>query len=175
MVRLDILIASPRFTEPLRIGKHYQNSFRKIILILSLSSLLSCYTTGKWPESIEFATVLRGWSLISYPQRDNFVFPTDSAFRNFWRQWSQDTAFLLFPRINFNDSTLIAVLMGERPTSNYRTTIEDIWQFNDSISVFIREEFFEGYGLPVITYPHHLVTIAKTSLPIKFVYREKVD
>ncbi len=143
------------------------------ICALSILLCLSCELL-KPGEPIGFTTVEKTCYGLPYFARANFVFQDSVALRAFWIKYGYDTLLIRIPQVDFENSTLICVFMGVRPTSGYETTVEDVRAFDDRLVVTIREEDWEGI-LPIDTYPQHLVTIPKTSLPIGFTYEEMVE
>lgn len=154
--------------------KNRITSYAPVLMTCSLAVLfcLSC-EFFKPGEPIDFTTV-ENYSNLPYPLRANFVFQDSATLRNFWIENSFDTLFMQVPQVDFNTSTLICVFMGRRLTGGYVTTVEEVRAFDDELVVAIRETDWHGV-IQIVTYPCHLVTISKTSLPIKFEYREKVD
>lgn len=125
-------------------------------------------------EPVEFTTIAKDYEHIEYSHRANLIFQSDSAWRDFWLQNTKDSTFAHLIIIDFTDSTLICVFMGWCGSTGYSTTVEEVRQFEDRLEVCIREKNV-GFGYDVITYPNYFVTIAKTTLPINFEYREKSD
>ena len=140
------------------------------ILILSVI-LLSC-EFFKPGEPVEFTTIT-DYSQMDYPQRANFIFQDSATLRAFWKSNSYDTTNIRPPRVNFNDATIICVFMGCRP-HNDRAEIEEIRHFDNEVVVYIKETSNPS-DLDMVIFHSHVVTILKTSLPINFEYREKVD
>lgn len=81
------------------------------------------------------------------------------------------------PEIDFTKYTLIAVFMGEFPTSGYSVTIDKIIEDDNEILVYLTE-ISPGKNCiveQVFTYPYQAVEIAKISKNVKFIPNKIVE
>ncbi|MBP0005963.1 MAG: protease complex subunit PrcB family protein [Cyanobacteria bacterium SBC] len=96
------------------------------------------------------------------------------AWRNFWRQLQLNVSPTPeLPEIDFDNTTVIGVGLGDRASGAYRVEIDTIRLANDTVVVNYTERRSCGISTMAITQPYHLVTIDRTTAPVEF--RRSVD
>lgn len=74
------------------------------------------------------------------------------------------------PLIDFNDTMVLGVFLGSRPTTCYSVTIETVEQVvKQKVLVKYREEKSGGACGQAFTQPLHLISLKTTDLPVEFV------
>lgn len=73
------------------------------------------------------------------------------------------------PKIDFSDSSLIALFMGEKNYGGYSISVDQIVEKDQELVVYVKETEPSGkFATAVITQPFCIVKIKKTDKPIKF-------
>lgn len=75
------------------------------------------------------------------------------------------------PNVNFEEKTVIAVVMGQKPSGGYAVTLKQLEVRSDSIE-FMVEETIPGNNCittQALTNPYQIIAIGKTEKEIKFV------
>ncbi len=135
---------------------------------------------GPPPECIEeipWETVIQGFhSAIKEPYE--LRISNWDQFEDLWLAHTQNTyPPPPVPEINFEDMDLIAIGIGERPTSGFECVIKEIcWLENQTIGVFYKERIpgpdCDVYH--VLTQPFHWAVIPKIEAPVEFFKHNEV-
>jgi parallel beta-helix repeat protein len=127
-------------------------------------------------QHIEFQTISIGW-WSGYVDPAYFVIENQSLWETVWSQtFSDHTPKPPLPEIDFSNTTVIAVFMGEFGTSGYEIEIQEIADMPKCVVVDL-EKTYPGYGCilyQVMTQPYHIVKIPKVDKEITFDTAEKV-
>ncbi|MFH0791079.1 MAG: alpha/beta fold hydrolase, partial [Candidatus Omnitrophota bacterium] len=116
---------------------------------------------------------------ISMPIQQELLVITDNVtWQRVWTGYmgSSDLAPTL-PAIDFSKEMVIAVFMGQKPTSGYSISITKIEEYPDKLRVYVYEEkpnFEIGQVVSeVLTFPYHIVKLNKFTLPVEFVFQDE--
>jgi len=85
--------------------------------------------------------------------------------------WSQHTRVVVpkppLPEVDFSNSTIIAVFMGEIPYPNYKIEVKEIIDRGRFVEVRVLKTYTVTM-LPVLAEPYHIVKIDKIDKPVIF-------
>jgi len=124
----------------------------------------------KSTEKTEFQTIEKGY-YSGHTNSAYHVINTETEWADVWNQhrsisWPQQSP----PKINFSDTTVIAVFMGEFSTGGYGIEIEEIFNMPKSTIVKV-EKTYHGAGCIVtqaLSQPYHIVRTNKIDKEIIF-------
>ena len=109
---------------------------------------------------IEFQTIAEGtaseWTSFGY-----YVIDNQENWMNLWNS---------APEVNFSESIVIAVFMGEKATCGFKIEINSIKLRNNTLVVQV-EQTFPGshcFVCQILTQPYHIIKIDRTELQIDF-------
>jgi hypothetical protein len=132
--------------------------------LLLLGLLMSHLTQSQTP--VPFTTVAEGQESNIDDARQAVV-NSEQEWKALWKIHAADKP---LPAIDFSTTSVIAVFLGSRPTGGYRVAVTAVDQQGDTIVVSWRETRPPA-GLivtQVLTFPYHIVSIAKTTAAVKF-------
>lgn len=111
-------------------------------------------------ETLSFATVQRGtYSGIDEPLEE--VVTRRSAWEDLWEEIHADRSSAPpLPEINFDNGSLIAVGLGDRPDGSYRVEIENAYRQGDRVVVEYVERQICGGTTMAITQPFHVIVVS---------------
>lgn len=151
---------------------------RLIVVFISVFVLitilgLSIYGATNPPKSgltIGFQTISRGY-YSGHKSPAYYVMVNEDEWREVWNQhdsihYPQDP----LPEVNFSETIVIAVFMGEFNTGGYGIEIKEILNINQLIVVKV-EKTFPGEGCiltEALSQPYHIVKINKIDKEITF-------
>jgi hypothetical protein len=119
---------------------------------------------------IEFQTIEKGY-FSGLTSSDYHVIDNQESWTNLWNQHQSNRAPQYAPpEVNFSDSIVIAVFMGEMTTGGYAIEIRSIKLVNASLSVEV-EKTYPGphcYVAEVITHPYHFIKMDRTDRQLVF-------
>jgi len=103
----------------------------------------------------------------------NLVINDNATWTSFWQRLDSNCYCSLMPTVNFTSRTVIAIILGEKPTAGYSIQIDNITQTGQTITVHstIITPDPSPYCVvaQILTEPYHLVDIPKTTLNVAFV------
>ena len=123
----------------------------------------------KYPVDIDFDTISKGYSS-DIEEEKSFVINNDAEWNKMWKEAfeRQFSAPPSVPNTDFLENTVLAVYMGERPTTGYEINISDITESNNAIFVKVSEKTPQGGTGLAFTQPYHIVKVAKFKKPVIF-------
>jgi hypothetical protein len=94
------------------------------------------------------------------------VFKDQESWSRFWTQRSSQPT----PEIDFEQFTLVAVFLGQRPNPGYAVRITEVREYSDRVAVHAVETgpLPDALYAQVIVYPHNAVLIGATAKEIEF-------
>jgi len=98
-------------------------------------------------------------------ERGNYIINSESEWENIFGEID------VKPDVNFKDKTVIAVVMGQKPSGGYSVSLKQLEVGKDTIQ-FMVEEVIPGEKCFVtegLTNPYQIIAIDKTQKEIKFV------
>jgi len=116
---------------------------------------------------IEFQTIAKG-CYSGHKSSEYYVIQNEGVWSDIWNQLAH-----VFvpqpppPEVNFSETTIIAVFMGEYNTGGYRIEIKEILDMNQSVVIKVEKICAGGVTL-AFTQPYHIVKIAKMDKEITF-------
>jgi hypothetical protein len=115
---------------------------------------------------VPFTTVDEGQQSAIEDGRE-VVIRTAAEWKTFWKQHSPGRP---MPAVDFTKATVVGILLGQRNTGGYRVTITAIDREGADLLVTWREQkpAPDLMVTQALTYPYHLVRIARSSEPVKF-------
>jgi hypothetical protein len=166
------------------------NWFATVAFMLLLFTASSCGNSGETasPDSDEMREAMESLSRatmgspgLSGDNNETEIVITDQqSFNRLWNRAHQgignerDAA----PEIDFDRNVVVAVVMGEKPSSGYSIEITGVQvQDDDSVKLNVRtvRPGPACMSLTVITYPHHIVKLPAAGKELQFDYEEVVD
>ena len=116
-------------------------------------------------ESAEFETLFKTvdqspWGNYDFDEGDEFVFQNSEEFSAFWSEiYENRTPTPDQPEINFNEKTVVAVVMGVQPTGGYSIEVQDVRVKEGLTGIRILEiEPGSGCGTTqALTMPFHII------------------
>ena len=103
--------------------------------------------------------------------RQDFVIDTEQAWSDFYRSLvSNAFPTPATPRIDFDKYTVLAVLMGQKPSGGYSTEIAQVVQSGNDAEVYVQESSAGGKSATVMTQPYHVVKVPKIEGKVEFKY-----
>ena len=119
---------------------------------------------------IGFQTISKGY-YSGHKNQAYYVTKNEDEWADIWNQHqSTFTPQLPPPEVNFSETTVIAVFMGEFNTGGYEIEIKEILDMNQSVEVKV-EKTYPGIGCVVtlaFSQPYHIVKIEKSDKEITF-------
>lgn len=135
----------------------------KIFLIINCYYPLNITTTKKIPVSSTYEVI--NLPVKTHEKAGNYILKDYS-------DWSEVCGDLLsktdIASLDFINYDYIAMFAGAKPNSGYGFTISSFVESENAISITTAESVFSGITLQVITYPHIVIKIPKTSKKIVF-------
>ena len=98
-------------------------------------------------------------------ERGNYIINSESEWENIFGEID------VKPDVNFKDKTVIAVVMGQKPSGGYSVSLKQLEVGKDTIQ-FMVEEVIPGekcFVTEALTNPYQIIAIDKTQKEIKFV------
>lgn len=98
-------------------------------------------------------------------QRGNYIINSETEWENIFGEIGID------PNVNFEKKTVIAVVMGQKPSGGYSVGLKQLEVGKDTIQ-FMVEEVIPGekcFVTEALTNPYQIIAIDKTQKEIKFV------
>jgi hypothetical protein len=125
-------------------------------------------------RQMEFKTVEKG-CFSRHRSAAHYVIQNEDEWTNVWNHHDVSMPQRSPPEVNFSETTIIAVFMGEFNTGGYGIETNSILNMNHSVVVKI-EKTYPGKGCGVteaFTYPYHIVKTGKIDKEITFDTVEK--
>ncbi len=148
-------------------------------LMMILTACANSNTGGNGMEP-EIETLSRGsMGGFATAERGEEIIRSNDEFRALWQRMhndiQQEDAGL--PEVDFSRNVVVAVMMGEMPSSGYTIRVTGIEQHDDHVklSVMRTEPGPTCMNLTVITTPHHIVKIPNYEKEIRFDYTTRVE
>lgn len=80
------------------------------------------------------------------------------------------------PEVNFEDSTVVAIHLGMRPSTGYSAAVTSVQESGTAVMVHYEESTPGNCGAgAAVTYPYCFVAIEKTDKPVEFEGSETTD
>ncbi|HLD38782.1 MAG: protease complex subunit PrcB family protein [Candidatus Diapherotrites archaeon] len=143
-----------------------------IIILGSIGIYLNQYSTSEKQQQfaeITFKTLAEGVSS-SHTTFDALVVQNGNEFESLWKgMYSGFRPPPDMPIVDFSNKTVIAVFFGEKPSTGYSITIDNIIRINQSINVQYKTSR-PGSGTVglLVTRPYHIVELDKITEEVKF-------
>jgi len=142
-------------------------------IIIGVPLLCNCEKNPiKYSIPIDFETIGKG-PVSTIKEKKSFVINNSIEWNKMYKEafeelFSPPMGLADVPNTNFSKYTILAVYMGECPTSDYETNISDITESNNAISVKVSEKTPQEsvYHLP--TQPYHIVKTTKLKKQVIF-------
>jgi hypothetical protein len=131
-------------------------------------------------STVQFQPVT-GTGGLQCPTAENLVFQDDTTWLQFWLKYCKafdDRGTVLpAPTVDFEKYTLVGIFLGQRPSGGYGVAIKNIKKAKNELQVSIEERKPKPTDMVIlmITYPYALVTVEKTTLPLKVIAATKKD
>ena len=77
------------------------------------------------------------------------------------------------PEVNFDEYTVVCIMMGERPSNDYSVDVSEVVAYEDSVIVGYSYDEIGGM-LTIMAYPYEIVKFPKTTKRIVFKYRSEL-
>lgn len=140
-----------------------------IILVFSIYQITGLSHLGKCGVLMGFQTIERGYfSMHRSPAY--YVIQNEQEWMILWNHHDNSLPQRSPPEVNFSESTIVAVFMGDFNTGGYGIEIKYIVEVNGSVIVKV-EKTYPGKDCGVIeafTYPYHIVKTEKIDKKITF-------
>lgn len=152
-----------------------KKAFSGIMLVLMFIDMLTLAfnaqpTQGdqKLMNKLEFQTISKGF-YSGHRSPAYYVILNEDEWADVWNQhysifWPQ----LPPPEVNFSESIIIAVFMGEFSTGGYGIEIKEILDMNQSVVVRIEKTYPFGFVTTALSQPYHIVKMDKINKEIIF-------
>jgi hypothetical protein len=142
-------------------------------IVIGVPLLCNCEKNPvKYSIPIDFETISRG-HISTIKEKKSFVINNSIEWNKMYKEafeglFSPPENLINVPNTDFLKYTLLAVYMGECPTSGYEIDVSDITESNKAISVKVSEKNPQGsvYHLP--TQPYHIVKTTKLKKQVIF-------
>ncbi|MCH8568175.1 MAG: protease complex subunit PrcB family protein [Balneolales bacterium] len=159
---------------------------KALLLLAACITLISCSSNQKsisedraqMPPILETVSQGAHGGFSSNGDKE-FVIRDSENFSQFWKnmhgpQLGQNEN---IPDINFQDFMIIAVFMGEMPSSGYSIGITEIESGENSLTVKVQETRPGStcMNMTVMTAPHHIVKIPSSDKDVSFVYNTQIN
>ncbi|OAB59120.1 hypothetical protein AY600_06605 [Phormidium willei BDU 130791] len=97
----------------------------------------------------------------------------ESDWQRFWQQLQGNTSPAAdIPEIDFEQYSLIAVGLGDRPDGSYGVQIDRVRQQDEGLVVHYLETRSCGMATMAITQPYQIIRIERTRLPVSFQHHQ---
>lgn len=132
-------------------------------------------------RELAFETLSKQTNL-QYVKKKEHVLRTQAEWEKLWKQMHQvegqreQSSGRLpdLPKVDFTRQMVIAVFQGQKPSGGYSIEITKLVRNNGKLEVFV-EETSPGkdcFTIQIITYPHHIVVVDKSTDPLRFTARQ---
>jgi len=122
------------------------------------------------PKEITFKTISQG-QYSGFSEAKNYIITNTTDWQSLWNKVYGDVLTKPpLPEVDFNKRMIIAVSSGVKPTGGYYVTIQQIWETESSIDVYVLESA-PGRGCIVtqaLTSPYHIIETDKTDKEVVF-------
>lgn len=143
-----------------------------VVLSTAATTVLVLHALGITNTGVrlEFQTISKGaWS-----GHTSHAYYVIQDMEDWWRIWRQHQQIFVPPRpppeIDFSTATVIAVFMGQCPTTGYSIEVEEI--IDTGLTVVVKvEKVYPGKNCVVgeaLTYPYHIVKTSKINKQVIF-------
>lgn len=139
-----------------------------IALILGLLAS-ACGDAGG--QDIRFSVVLEGDSAARYSEAGGLVIASAEEWQVLQAQLQRDIDLRpALPSVDFSQTVLAAVFAGAKPRGGYTIKVRRIVQTERDVIVYVTEQAPSSgqAGTAQITYPYQIVSLPRTSLPLRF-------
>ena len=143
---------------------------RCCVMILLSILIVACAPSGK---NVAFTVIVEGNSASDYPAQEGKVISSEADWTSLRQQLGNDLAMqTALPSIDFTQSQLVAAFAGERPTGGYAVAVRQIVETDREVVVYVAVEAPNRGQMVItaITYPFQIVSMPRTSLPVRFVF-----
>ena len=145
----------------------------EFILICSILLIFSCWKNPvEYSIPVDFETIGKG-NMSTINEKKSFVINNLTEWNKMWEEafkefFSPPEYLLNVPNTYFSRYTILAVYMGECPTSGYEIDISDITESNNAIFVKVSEKTPQGDFHYLSTHPYHIVKTTKLKKQVIF-------
>lgn len=128
-------------------------------------------------KNINIVTIEKGTIAAGRAEPGTFIVSSEMEWQNLWegiRGSGNATGPRVktpsLPHVDFSKHTIIAVFHGAAPSGGYSTSIEKVRDGGKTMEISVKERVPDGTCpvLAAITYPYHIIRVAKFSKPIEF-------
>ncbi len=142
------------------------------VLTFVVSKAVAHVPITPYEKDISFETIRTG-IYSNQPEKKNHVIDNTLEWETFW--WDMDTTQSL-PDINFSESLVLAMFMGERSSGGYSISVNKIIETESALEVFVRE-VSPGQRCLVtlaLTQPYTIVVVEKTGKDVHFTTEQEI-
>lgn len=149
-----------------------------IVLLTAVTAILVLHTFGvtNTGARLEFQTIDKG-GVSGHTSQAYYVIQNVGEWERIWNQHQQIfIPQLPSPEIDFSETTVIAVFMGECRTTGYSIEVKEVIDTGLTIVVKV-EKVYPSKNCVVgqaLTYPHHIIKIGKIGKHVIFQTSERM-
>ena len=124
-------------------------------------------------NEVSFETIEKNDNEGLFREKKNYVITENKEWEDLWNKAVASE--ITVPKIDFEQSMVIAVFQGLKNTAGYRIEIYKVIEKDNSIEVYIQEASpaSDNIVTQVITSPYHIVKIKKTDKEVKLIYNNE--
>ena len=137
--------------------------------------LMSGCIDGEELPILDFETLSKENYNYGYTTPQEFVINDKETFNSFWVNvhYNGGNVSIHYPKVDFSNSTVIAVFMGEKPTGGYGIEIMEILDIDaEKLFVFVIKTIPSDDCMvtEALTQPYHIIKTSKIYKEVKFVH-----